>query len=75
MPGEIHMALGDIHVYDAHTEAARAYVDYVARAGVSRPPEYKYYADKGKDFCLFDPSELVVQQFTEPQKLHLELMA
>jgi thymidylate synthase len=75
VPGEITMSLGDIHVYEAHTEAAMAYIDYVARAGNTRPPEYTYLAPKGKDFCLFDPADLVVTQFHEPQKLHLELIA
>lgn len=75
VPGEIKMMLGDCHVYEEHTKSAITYVDKVSFAPLSKSPTYRYTGKPGKDFCEFEPSDLVISLFPTHTKLNLELKA
>ena len=74
-PGEIKMSLGDCHIYAEHYEAANKYVDIVQTSPFDRKPTYMYTESIGKDFCMFEPKDIVLSVYPSHPKLDLELKA
>lgn len=74
-PGEIKMSLGDCHIYAEHYEAANKYVDIVQTSPFDRKPTYMYTESVGKDFCMFEPKDIVLSVYPSHPKLDLELKA
>ena len=77
MTGNITMMLGDCHIYSEHYEAAGDYIDNVTTTPFLIPdvPHYVNKAPTGKDFCLFEPSDLIISDYPSHPKLNLELKA
>ena len=82
--GVITMQLGDCHIYEQHYTgiqpnskytALKLYLTEVeARADIiENEPHYIYTATKGKDFCEFDPRDLLITDHDCGPKLELEL--
>jgi len=74
-PGEIHMSLGDCHIYKEHYEAAEEYVDRVFDKPFDKAPTYRLGVKPGKDFCLFEPDDICLSVYPSHPKLNLELKA
>lgn len=73
--GNIKMVFGDCHVYAEHIEAADTYVDRVLNMqGFDKCPTY-IHKPKSKDFCLFEPSDIILSVYPSHDKLELELKA
>lgn len=70
-PGSIKMVLGDCHIYSEHIPAAHKYVR--STTVFESYPMYELMAKPGKDFCEFEPSDLVISQFDAGPSLTLEL--
>lgn len=76
VPGHIVMSLGDCHLYESHWPAAQEYVERIrANWNVLRPATWEWVGKPGKDFCEFDPSDLVINNYHPLGKLELELYA
>lgn len=73
--GKIKMMLGDCHIYAEHYEAANQYVANVETAPFDKAPAYMYTPKTGKDFCEFEPSDIVLSVYPSHPKLDLELKA
>lgn len=74
-PGNIKMMLGDCHVYAEHYEAAQQYINNVQNINFPVAPKYEFTAERGTDFCEFEPSNLVISDYYSHPKLELELKA
>lgn len=75
VPGEITMMLGDCHIYKEHYEAAKVYIDNVVYEPIATPPTYRLTAKTGKDFCTFEPNDILLNVYQTHSKLNLELKA
>lgn len=76
--GVITMQLGDCHLYEQHMSSgnAEAYTNHVLQqsAKYENEPHYIYVAEKGKDFCQFEPKDLLItRDYDCGPKLELEL--
>lgn len=72
-PGEIKMSLGDCHVYAAHYEAAKKYIERVSGSMLRITPTYKWNTPVGTDFCTFVPKDITVKNYYHLNKMYLEL--
>ena len=75
IPGEITMMLGDCHIYSEHYNDAKHYIDRVMYTPIHIAPKYKLTAKPGKDFCTFEPKDILLNVFPTHSKLNLELKA
>lgn len=86
--GEITMQLGDCHIYEQHytgqpelggrspVEEYLANVLHTDKSYYANEPHYIFTAELGKDFCQFDPGELLITaDYDCGPKLNLELYA
>ena len=76
-PGKIKFDLGDCHVYEEHYNGAYEYISRVLLSGW-RPQRYATYrltAPKGKDFCQFEPNDILLNIFDNAGPIKLELKA
>ena len=63
-PGDIVMQLGDVHIYEEHIPQANEYLVNAERMIDTKPPVFAYVGEQGKDFCLFEPSDLMMLHYT-----------
>ena len=76
IPGNITMVLGDCHVYSEHYSAAQDYVGNVQYDNlIVTHPTYRLNAEPGKDFCSFEPSDIILSTYPSRPKINLELKA
>ena len=71
-PASIKMDFGDCHVYEEHLEQAKQYVQYVET--IKLPPTYYMYdLNVGKDFCEFEPEDILIGEYDHCGPMKLEL--
>ena len=72
-PGDIKMVFGDTHVYKEHYEQAKLYIERVDNLHKTKLslPKYIYNAVKGKDFCLFEPKDITILDYSHEDKINL----
>lgn len=74
-PGRIKMDLGDCHVYSEHIVNAQKYVQNVLFSDEDYDnrtwsyPTYNLTCEVGKDFCNFEPSDIIVHNYTSVERL------
>ena len=74
-PGRIKFDLGDCHIYDEHTKGAYEYVHRVYTRTMKRAPTYEVTAQRGKDFCLFKPTDILLNEYDACPEIKFELKA
>ncbi len=76
VPHEIKFDLGDCHIYSEHVDKAVEYTSRVQKYGVGmHPVPYINLADTGKDFCLFEPSDIDLDVHASFPPIKFELKA
>tara|TARA_R110000851_G_C13101976_1_gene568685 strand:- start:7663 stop:8469 length:807 start_codon:yes stop_codon:yes gene_type:complete len=75
IPGRIKFDLGDCHVYQEHTSAAYEYIYRVENREVKRHPTYLLVTERGKDFCQFKPTDILMNEYDSLPAMKLELKA
>lgn len=74
-PGKIKMDLGDCHIYEEHIDGAYEYINRVNTREVKRHPAYTLTSPRGKDFCKFEPTDILLNEFDSLPAIKLELKA
>lgn len=72
-PGKITMDFGDTHIYEEHLDGALQYLDQYAGISATAEPLFCYTAHKGKDFCLFEASDLEVLHYNPARQINFKL--
>jgi len=75
VPGKIKFDLGDCHVYEEHTDQAYHYVQRVETHPHMSAPTYNHKAEVGKDFCLFEPTDIEIHPHATCATLNFKLKA
>lgn len=77
IPGNVTMSLGDCHIYKDHVDNAK---HYLANVNDLRKPnfdclkvEMKWLAPAGKDFLLFEPSDVEITAYDHLEPLKFTL--
>lgn len=72
-PGKIVMDFGDTHIYEEHVDGALQYLDQYASIHSEPAPLFCFTAPKGKDFCLFEASDLEVLHYNPAKQINFKL--
>lgn len=71
-PGKIKMDFGDTHIYADHIDGARQYQRQAMDLDMGIV-DYEFNVNPGKDFCDFEPQDLILNNYTPQPSISFKL--